>query len=77
MEFQGPKVGLLGTRSFSPLSQLEVPLARDGASQIHQNIAARQPGLSGHLRFRPFDQVFELILAVYCPPIFLHFPTSY
>jgi hypothetical protein len=36
---------------------------------IYQNMAAWHPLLSGHLRFRPFDEVFEWILAVrftYC-----------
>jgi hypothetical protein len=31
---------------------------------IHQNIAARHPLLSGHLRFRPSDEGFQSILAV-------------
>jgi hypothetical protein len=30
----------------------------------HQNIAAGNPRLSGHLRSRPFDQMFQSILAV-------------
>jgi hypothetical protein len=43
---------------------------------ILQNIAARHPGLSGHVRSRPSDHLLRYILAVRFASILLHFPTS-
>jgi hypothetical protein len=43
---------------------------------ILQNIAARHPGFSGHVRSRPSDHLLRYILAVRFAPILLHFPTS-